>query len=390
MKVLVVSHNFPRFAGDPAGAFVARLAGALGQRGVDVRAVVPHAAGLAEADTIEGVPVRRVRYGPDRWERVAYTGQLHRSAFSKPATALMLVPFLLALRRAVRQEAAQFQPDLIHAHWWFPGGWAALAAGRPVVVTCHGSDVRLLEHSRLARLLGRGVLRKAAAVTAVSQFLLDGVAAQSGPLRETLVTRMPIDLPVFEAGRAVAKADPPIVLYAGNLVPTKGVDTLLDAIGILVGRGIRVRLRILGQGGEEGRLRARAEQLGLGSVVEWSPFLPQQAMPAEYGRASVTVLPSRGGTEGLGLTLVEALAAGSAVVGTRSGGIPEVVEDELTGRLVPPDHPGALADALVSLLSNPGELARLTEQGQRRVSREYGVDAAVTTFLELFRRVAPD
>ncbi len=390
MKVLVVSHNFPRFAGDPAGAFVERLAGALVRQGVEIRAVVPHAAGLAEQEqTPDGVSVRRVRYGPDRWERVAYTGQLHRSAFTKPATALMLIPFLAAMRRAVRQETERFQPDLIHAHWWFPGGWAALAAGRPVVITCHGSDVRLLQRSGLARALGRRVLRRAAAVTAVSRFLLDTIATHCSSLRQVLVTRMPIDLAAFEAGQRVSKADPPVILYAGNLVPTKGVDTLLDAVRILVGRGLKVRLRILGQGPEEQSLRAKAASFGLSEVVEWSAFLPQQAMPAEYGRATVTVLPARGGTEGLGLTLVEAFAAGSAVVGTRSGGIPEVIEDGVTGRLVASDDPVALADALAGLITDPDQAARLTEQGRRRIAGEFGIEGAATTFLELFRRVAP-
>ncbi len=390
MKVLIVSHNFPRFAGDPAGAFVARVAGALSALGVEVRAVVPHAAGLArEERTSDGVSVHRFRYGPERWERVAYTGQLHRSAFTKPATALMLAPFLLAMRRAVHQETQRFQPDLVHAHWWFPAGWASLAAHRPLVVTCHGSDVRLLERSRLARGLGRRVFGKAAVVTAVSQFLLDTIAAHVGPLRDARVTRMPIDIPAFEAGRGEVKADPPVVLYAGNLVPTKGVDTLLGAIRILVGRGIALRLRILGQGPEEGALRRMAQEMGIGDVVEWSPFLPQQAMPMEYGRATVTVLPSRGGTEGLGLTLVEALTAGSAVVGTRSGGIPEVVEDGVTGRLVAPDDPQSLADALAELITAPDRAALLTEQGRRRTSDAFGVEAAAATFLELFRRVAP-
>jgi glycosyltransferase involved in cell wall biosynthesis len=100
---------------------------------------------------------------------------------------------------------------------------------------------------------------------------------------------------------------------------------LIQAAAELHRLGTEFQLKILGEGPAERALRSLVARLRLGSRVTWSRFVPQAEMPEEYGASTVTVLPSRGSAEGLGLTLVEALLAGSAVVGTPAGGIPEVV-----------------------------------------------------------------
>jgi glycosyltransferase involved in cell wall biosynthesis len=107
-------------------------------------------------------------------------------------------------------------------------------------------------------------------------------------------------------------------------------------------------------------------------------------MPREYGAATITVLPTRGHAEGLGLTLVEALLAGCAVIGTPAGGIPEVVEDGVTGLLTPDGDASALADRLARLLQDEPLRLRLTREGAERVRRIYSLDAAIDRFLTLF------
>jgi glycosyltransferase involved in cell wall biosynthesis len=173
-------------------------------------------------------------------------------------------------------------------------------------------------------------------------------------------------------------------LYAGNLVAAKGVDVLISAFALLRDRGIDCRLRILGQGPAKERLENLVRSLSLTDRVTIAPFVSQAQMPAEYGAAAVTVLPSRGQAEGLGLTLVEALLAGSAVIGTPAGGIPEVVEDGVTGLLTPDGDAGALAQRLTLLLQDDALRARLTAQGAERVRKVYSLDATVDRFLALF------
>lgn len=385
MRILVAAHNYPRFPGDPAGTYVRRLALGYQGRGHQVAVVAPHVRGTAERETESGVDLERFRYAPESLEQVGYRGETRVGRLLLGAAALSLPFYLLAFRRAIRRRVASFNPDVIHAHWWLPAGWLAAKSGRPLVVTSHGSDVRLLERASVFIRMARGVAARAARWTAVSRFLATDLERRLGLVERSVeVTPMPVDAELFEAGRAAAKANPPRILFAGNLLPSKGVDVLIAAVADLRDRGIACELRILGAGPAREQLLADITRRGLTGIATIAPFVPQSQMPMEYGTATVTVLPTRGQAEGLGLTLVEALLAGSAVVGTPAGGIPEVVEDGVTGLLTPDGDPSALADRLARLLQDEPFRLRLTTQGLDRVRRTYSLEATVDRFLALF------
>lgn len=389
MRLLVLTHNYPRFSGDPAGAYVARLARAAADAGAEVQVVAPHTGNTPEREIAERFSLHRFRYAPEGLEQVGYRGDSGRGLLHQPLT-LALAPFYLGrFRRAARRAVAELSPSVVHAHWWFPGGWVAASLGPPYVVTSHGSDVRLFDRSGLWRRLGHRVLAGAGAVTAASRFLAEDVERHAGPLPQPVaVSPMPVDADLFMVGRSVPKATPPRILYAGNLVPSKGVDVLLHALASLRAQGIACRGKILGAGPAQPALQRLARELGLSADMEWSPFVPQQRMPAEYGASTVTVLPTRGQAEGLGLTLVEALLSGSAVVGTPAGGIPEVVQDNETGLLARDGDAQDLAAKIARLLQDPALRDRLTQAGQARVLDRYSPQAAARRFLALYDAVA--
>ena len=112
------------------------------QLGHSVRVVAPHAPGAALRETQHGVEIVRARYGPDALERVGYTGALREPMRATMLAPLMLPPFLARLWSVAAREARDFRPDVVHAHWWMPGGWIASRIGLPYIVTCHGTDVR--------------------------------------------------------------------------------------------------------------------------------------------------------------------------------------------------------------------------------------------------------
>jgi len=391
MRILVVAHNYPRFLGDPAGAYIARLARAAATAGATVQVIAPHSAAAREDEETDHLRVHRFRYAPESLERVGYRGDVSRSALLSPLTLATLPAYLLRFRSAIRRHATTGNPQVVHAHWWFPAGWLVSGLGVPYIVTCHGSDVRLLERSAVLRRVSRAVFRGAGAVTAVSRFLAADLERQTDGLRRPVaVTPMPVDVELFSRGLATPKATPPRLLYAGNLVPNKGVDVLLRAVAVLRQRGTTCRVKILGEGPARSDLERLARALGIDDHVEWSDFVPQDRMPAEYGASMVTVLPTRGQAEGLGLVLVEALLAGSAVVGTPAGGIPEVVQDGATGLLARDGDPNDLADKILRLLSDPGLRDRLTSTGRARAMETYSSTAAARGFLELYHALADD
>lgn len=385
MRVLVLTHNYPRFTGDPAGAFVARLARATHAAGHETRVVTPHVPGTAARELDGGVAVSRFSYAPEKLERVGYTGSLHREALSKPLVALALPAYFWRYRRAAARAVAEFRPDVVHAHWWIPSGSVGATLCAPLVVTSHGSDVRLLENVPVTRPLARRVLARASAITTVSRFLARDLGRLLPGLGTPIeVLPMPLDVDHFASGRSEAKASPPRILYAGNLVASKGVDVLVEAVALLNRKGIRCELRILGQGPELAPLQELARKRDIAHAVSFSPFVSQSAMPAEYGRSTVTALPTRGHAEGLGLTLVEALLAGSAVVGTPAGGIPEVVIDGETGLIARDGDADHLATQIGRLISDPALRARLVECGSERARERHAAGVAAARFIQLY------
>lgn len=389
LRILTVTHNYPRFPGDPAGAFVARLAEGAAARGHEVQVVAPHAPGTGVDEQAPGLRLLRFRYGPDALERVAYTGNLHGRTLRSPLAALAFPGFLLAFAHAVRTTIRRFAPDVVHAHWWLPAGWFVSRGAAPYLITCHGSDVRLLERGGLVRRIAVPVFRGAARITTVSRFLADEIGRLLPALgTEIETTPMPVDVAAFSEGVRTPKREPPRILYAGNLVPSKGVDVLLRATAELGHRGVACELKILGEGPLRSNLRALASELGIAGRVTWAPFVPQARMAGEYGASAVTVLSSRGHAEGLGLTLVEALLAGSAVVGTAAGGIPEVVLHERTGLIARDGDPNHLADQIQRLLTDVPLRDRLAREGKEYALRTYSPDAAIARFLEIYHAVA--
>lgn len=388
MRILTITHNYPRWDGDRAGAFVAMLAAETVTLGHTVRVVAPHAPGAVLREIQRGVKVVRARYGPDALERVGYTGALRQPMRATLLAPLMLPPFIGALWRVAAKEAEKFNPHVIHAHWWMPGGWIASRLGLPFVVTCHGTDVRLLEKSYW-RALAAPVMRRASAITTVSEFLASDLRRLMPAVTSKItVAAMPLDIERFASGASAAKVSPPRVLFAGNLIASKGVDVLIDAVALLRDQGVQCQLRIIGAGPEEAKLHALATQRALGDAVTWSPFISQHELPAEFGEATVTALVSRGQAEGLGLVLAEALLAGSAVVGTAAGGIPEVVADEQTGLIALDGDAADLARQIDRLLADRALRERTIEAGRVRIRAQHAPIASAERFIALYEEVA--
>ena len=327
MKVLQLTSSYPRRSGDVSGLFIHDLARCLVDAGLDVHVVAPHDAGAARREDLDGVHVHRFRYAPGRAEVLAHRGGL--LAASRSPARLPLVPlFLAAYAWTAWRVARRTKPDVIHAHWWFPGGVVGAIASRltgiPLVITVHGSDLHLP-----LRWLARAVLRQAAIVGVVSEALRDEVRARFGIEAEVL--RMPVT--PFRVAASRPADPPPLRLVAvGRNAPEKGFDVLVRALD-----GLDAELDVFGEGTDaltNGRVH------GHGAVS-------REQIAAALGRAHALVVPSR--REGLGLVAIEGMSAGRPVIASAVGGLVETVEDGVDGILVPPDDPGALARALREL-----------------------------------------
>jgi glycosyltransferase involved in cell wall biosynthesis len=386
LRVVFLAHAFPRAADDVTGGFLLRLAAALRAEGVEVAAVAPAAEGLAMAERLDGVPVRRYRYAPARGQRLAYAGEMHRRAAS-PSGAVALAGLLAAGALAVRRVARG--ADLVHAHWWFPAGVQALAArtGLPLVTTLHGTDVRLARSRPAARAACARVLRSSAQVTAVSGWLADEAAGFAPDLaRPVTVAPMPVDDRAFSPGPSGRPREE--LLFVGRLDRQKGAEVALRALATLTGPAATLPLRVVGGGPEEAALRRLAGELGVADRVRWDGQVPQADLADRYRRAAALVVPGR--DEGFGLVAVEGQLCGAPVVAAASGGLLDVVTDGQTGRTFPPDQPGALARTVEAVMADPQTTARMAATARERAAARFGTTAAARAYAAVYAEALED
>ncbi|MGH7700221.1 MAG: glycosyltransferase, partial [Gemmatimonadales bacterium] len=254
MRIVCVTHAYPRFDGDVAGAFVERLVLALARRGHTMAVVAPADQGRGGRELRHGVIVERVRYAPASWETLAYRGTM-AEAVRSPLGVAAFASLVLRLARRAAVLAQAMSADLVHAHWWVPGGLGAWLlrrlGGPPYAVTLHGTDVAVLEYSGPGRTLARRVLRGAGAVTAVSSFLADRAAHLAGVDRHRItVCPMPADTGrLGQAGRGGwGGRGGGGIMTLGRLTTQKRLDVLLGAVVRLRRAGRSRPLTVLGDG----------------------------------------------------------------------------------------------------------------------------------------------
>jgi glycosyltransferase involved in cell wall biosynthesis len=348
VRVVFLTHNYPRWPGDLSGAFLATLAAALVRRGIEVRVVAPSDQGQGGEEERDGVRVRRVRYAPARLERIAYRGTM-ASALKAPGGWRALGGLWRALRRAAAEEMAE-GADLIHAHWWIPAGLAAPATA-PLVVTVHGTDAALLRSSRMARRLARPVFQRARVVTAVSRELAGWVQNATGRhIPAAQVHAMPVD-----------SADWPWTTGGGGtvvvarLTAQKRIHLAIETTAFLASCGHDLPLTIVGDGPARERLARQVERLGVEPFVRFAGAVAPAEVINYLTRADLMLFPAQG--EGFGLAAAEALMVGVPVVACwDGGGLLDVVPESGAGRLTLPSAE-ALSDAALDLLQDPQRLA---------------------------------
>jgi glycosyltransferase involved in cell wall biosynthesis len=383
MNVLFLTHSFPRSEGDAAGSFILRLAVALRGENVNVRVVAPAGPGLPAEEEMEGISVERFRYAPRRYEKLAYTGNMATDVASSWTARLALVGFLGSdFVHSVRARRS-FEPELVHAHWWFPNGvvgtWVSGLARIPLVTTLHGTDVRLARKVGVAKPLFGHVLKHSAAVTTVSRWLKEETEALVPGVHPT-VAPMPVATNLFGPG---SSRDGQRLLFVGRLTNQKGAEHLLHALSSM--KTPAASLDIVGDGPNREALKQLAQQLGVASRIRWHGQLSQAELPPLYQRAAAVVIPSV--DEGLGLVAVEALLCETPVVAFDSGGLRDVIQHEKTGLLVKPGDRAALASALDNLLARDGRGSQLGRAGRLYALSAFAPESAARRYAEIYRQV---
>ncbi len=392
----MLSHLYPSAADPTAGTFVHEQATALIDLGHDVRVMSPK--GIAPPLAKRWARLRDVP-GVDRHDGVHV---LYPRKVTLPGARLgswNAESMRLAIRGPMQRVYERWPFDVIHAHMVVPDGWAAARVGAdlgvPVLATAHRADVLDVP--------ARGGAQRAQVAEAVAD--IDQIVAVSKAMRaacEELATpRRPVAVvpngadtrTFFPRDRAAARtrlglpAHEPIITFVGVLTPRKGIDTLVESMGLLAKEpGGAPLLVIAGIGELRDALTQRAAELGVTDRIRFVGKVPHDEVAWWMAAGDVFCLPSL--SEGLPTVVCEAMACARAVVATAVDGTPEIVDDEHTGLLVPPRNTDALAGALRRLLADAPLRERFETESLARATRTYTWDANARAYTTLYEAIA--
>ncbi|MGH7831925.1 MAG: glycosyltransferase, partial [Candidatus Binatia bacterium] len=281
---------------------------------------------------------------------------------------------------------------IVHLHFPNPLAEVSYLLSRhkaPLVISYHSDVLRPKRLYKFYLPILRRLLRRADRIIVASPSLLSGSARLKRFQHKCAVIPYGIRLSDYELSPArKARAEglkekygDRIVLFVGRLVYYKGVETLLEAMTNIDGR-----LLLIGNGPLEAALRRKCADLNLEGKVSFLGEAPQEELISAYHACRVFVLPSTEKVEAFGMVQVEAMACGKPVVSTRlPTGVPWVNQDGVTGRVVPPRDPAALARAVNELLDNSSLADQMGRRGRERAENFFSKETMVSEYAKVYR-----
>jgi glycosyltransferase involved in cell wall biosynthesis len=403
LRIICPTYWYPQHAADTQATYVHDINRHLVRRGHRVTVVTPGNSSMPATDTFDGVEVVRfpmelpvdLTYGRVAQTRVNFWGKFARVA--------VMAHYLEAQYRSTLAAIRERGGDVIHAHWAIPTGPAAVHAARrlklPSVITMHGGDVYVNPEQGYdfptrwyVRPALRWTLRHAGALTAITEDCRQHALRAGAPDRAVHLVFNGTDLRRFSPaptgnGAVDSRFGPHMIFACRQLFPRKGIRFLIEAAAALKPRYPDLKVVVAGDGFERPELIHLAESLGIARDVTFLGWVPNAELPPYYRAAAVSVIPSL--EEGFGIPAAEAMGCQTPVVASDAGGLPEVVEDGVTGLIVPRGDSAALAQAIGALLADPARRVQMGRAGRERALRLFDWDRTAEQLERIYAEVAP-
>ncbi len=389
LRLLVLTHNYPRWYGDHAGIFVSLLCRRLIEHSIQPIVLAPHDAGAPEYEENSGVVIHRFRYGSDEEETLAYRGNMHQIVTGSLTGLTRFRRYLRTYKHAAMRLIEDDGADVIAGHWLVPAALVmrSFKENLPMILSSHGSDIRLIGIAGgLPYKYLKSFCRRLSRWTFVSSYLRDQVLKMDSQLSDQLeVLPLPHDETIFRIDPSVSKEEYLIVAVT-RFTEQKRVGHLIDSFRHVYDSTPEARMEIYGVGPLKSQIESKIQSLALTNRITIHEPIPQDELRVVYNRASVVVLNSC--REGFGLALSEAMLCGTAVVGVDSGGIPDIIEHEKRGLLAPPDNSEALAEALGRMLSDRTLRQKLAQAGHEFAIEHYASGPLAKRYAEIVYEAA--
>lgn len=328
--------------------------------------------------------------------RVRRVGEVtvHESpGLSLPHSLTMYTWDYFVLRRAIKR----IKPDFIHAQSQDRYALAAIKSGLPMVMSIHGlffKQSELLEGSAVTRRIRkflwnrieRFCISRAPAVIVMNDYVGSVAREFAGGAVHFVHNPISDDYFIEPATRKKKKSGGKTVLFAGMISKRKYLEKLLEVAALVVERDPEVRFRVAGKAQDDQYYRdivRLSKKLGIAGSVDFLGFIPEEDLLEEYRRADLFILTSREDTSPM--AVAQAMAAGLPVVASRIGGIPELVEDGVTGFLGDNEHPEGMARSVLEILDNPRLRSHLGRMAAEKASGLFTEKAVAGRLQEIYR-----
>jgi colanic acid/amylovoran biosynthesis glycosyltransferase len=394
-RLALVTGTFPQLS----ETFIYRKAVSLAQRGHDVTMFSrargdwrPFPGRLPGNLQVEVLPPDGGWKDPTRALRTL-VGTVRAGARSTPRAAELwrLCQIHPLTRHAPRRAFVRHAPfldcraDVVHFEFLGTGSMyplARFAAGCPVVVSCRGSDIHMLEFQQTeARESMTAFLRTADAVHCVSDEIRRTVQRTIGERDHLCVNRGAVMVDQIRA-RPFSRRTPVRILATGRLTWKKGFDYLLASLAAVKRSGLDFKASILGDGELLAPLRFSVRDLGLAGNVTFEGAVAPAEVLARLQDSDIFVLPSL--DEGISNAVLEAMASGVPIITTDVGGMTEAVRNEIDGIVVPPRDVLAMTRAISRLIENPSDRSSFGLNARQRAEADFSIERQARTFEQLY------
>lgn len=289
----------------------------------------------------------------------------------------------------VKELIREFKPDILHAHYASSYGFlGALSGFHPFVVSVWGSDVYDFPHKGfLQKAIFKFNLKRADRICSTSHIMAEEIKKYTG--KQITVIPFGVDLNAFKplSVHHVFEHNAIVIGTVKTLEEGYGIEYLIDAFSRLRVRlkNYPIKLLIIGKGSLEKELKTKVKDMLIEGDTVFTGFVAPSGVPYYHNMLSIAVFPSL--SESFGVSVVEAMACEKPVVVTNVGGLPEVVENNVTGLVVPPANTKKLADALEILVKDESMRIAFGKQGRQRVERLYNWENNLSSMVNVYKEL---
>jgi L-malate glycosyltransferase len=399
MKILTITSSYPKNQSSHEGIFIRDLVTAVADSGITSIVLAPHFPRGLLNESSGKVSIHRFRYFfPTGYERLAYGSGLVFALRQSPISFFQIFPFVLVQFFSTSHLLVRKKPDLIHTHWLLPQGLigAILSAifKIPHVTTIHGTDLNLVKKNLILKIICRFIIKKSDVVTVNSLYMRQQLLDVEPDIKaKTEIIPMGVNSGRFRTPEISTikkeSGEERLILTIGRLIDWKGTIYLIEALPAILSKFPDTVLVVIGSGPEMGRLQQEVSQLSLGKNVKFLNTISNEDVVSYYHSADVFVLPSvciDGRTEGLGVVLLEAMASGCPVIGSRVGGIPDIITDGVNGFLVQEKSPEELSEKIIRVLSDAELSEKFRRNGYRTIDKSFSWTTIAKRFIEIYSR----